>query len=439
MNLDSALKTLIVLLVCLFLPSPGWGKVYLDINAPSTRRMPVAIQIPVPREGSSESSDIAKEVREVLAGDLDFSGVFRVLDPLLYMEEADAAKMTLGTFDFADWELINAEALIKVGYSIVEKGSVELEFHLFDVFRNQELAAKKWRGTPSQLRYMVHLFSNLVMEEITGEEGVFDTAMLFAKHTGKGKDIFRIDYDGANLKQVTKDRFLNLSPTWWPDGDGLIYTSYKSGSPDLYSLSLRGNERRLTRGMGVDVGADFSPDGNMISFMKNVDGNPDIYLANPEGRIIERLTWMKSVDASPSWSPDGRRIAFVSDRFGTPQIFVMNADGSNIRRVTYEGNYNTSPAWSPTEDLIAYTARVGGKFALALVDPDTTEGRLLVGEAGNNESPAWSPDGKFIAFSSNRTGTYQIYVVDRNGRREMKITVGRGDKTSPAWSPKVSK
>jgi len=250
MKLEPALKTLVILLVCLLIPASGWGKVYLDINAPATRQMPVAVQIPVPLEGSDGSSEIAKNVREVLAGDLDFSGVFRVLDPLLYMEDADVEKMTLGTFDFADWELINAEALIKIGYSIEEKGSVELEFHLFDVFRQQELVAKKWRGTPSQLRYMVHLFSNVVMEVITGEEGIFDTAMLFVKDTGKGKSILRMDYDGGNLSQVTKNSSLNISPTWWPDRDGLIYTSYKNGSPDLYSLSLRGNEKRLTRGDG---------------------------------------------------------------------------------------------------------------------------------------------------------------------------------------------
>jgi len=434
MKYQHAVTTIAILLVCLFTPLPVGAKVYLDINALATRRMPVAVQIPVPQEDSKANDSISKEVRDVLASDLDFSGVFRVLDPLLYIEEAGISNLRFDSFDFADWELINAEALIKVGYSVLENGVIELEFHLYDVFRKEEMVAKKWRGTSSQLRYMVHLFSNVVMKQITGEEGVFDTSLLYVKNVGGGKEIFRMDYDGANPKQITRNRQLNLSPVWWPDGDGLVYTSYKDGSPDLYSVSLRGNEKRLTRGMGVDVGADYSPDGKTISFMKNADGNPDIYLADTNGKINTRLTWMKSIDTSPSWSPDGKRIAFVSDRFGTPQIFVMNADGENKRRITYDGNYNTSPAWSPKGDLIAYTSRVNGKFAIALADPETTESRLLVGEAGNNESPSWSPDGRFVAFSSNRDGVYQIYLVDREGRREVRVTFGSRDNTAPSWS-----
>lgn len=434
-----AVTMIAIFLVCTFSAFTARAMVYLDIDAPASRSMPVAVQIPVPLEDSKANDEISTEVRDVLASDLDFSGAFRVLDPLLYVEEADISNLRFGTFDFADWELINAEALIKVGYAVQENGMIELEFHLYDVFRKEEMVAKKWRGTSAQLRYMVHLFSNVIVEQVTGEEGIFDTSLLFVKNEGGGKEIYRMDYDGENQKKITRNGHLNLSPEWWPDGDGLVYTSYKSGAPELYSVSLRGNEKKLTRGMGVDVGADYSPDGKTICFMKNAEGNPDIYLADTNGRINTRLTWMKSIDTSPSWSPDGKRIAFVSDRFGTPQIFVMNADGENIRRISYEGNYNTSPAWSPKGDLVAYTSRVGGKFAIALADPDTTVSRLLVGEAGNNESPSWSPDGRFIAFSSNRDGVYQIYLVDRDGRREVRVTFGSGDKTSPDWSPKLTK
>ena len=430
--------TLIIfaLSLMLLLPHGALAIVYLDINAPAARRLPIAVQSPIPMEGSEPIPLIAREVREVLAGDLDFSGVFRVLDPVLYMEDLGTTGITSDTFLFDDWELINAEALVKVGYLLKADGDIELEFHLFDVFQRKEVTAKRWKGSPAQLRNMAHMFSNVIMKEVTGEEGMFLTRIFFVQVRGESKEIYAMDYDGAQVKRLTRNGSINLSPEWWPDDNGLIYTSYKHGEPNLYSLGLRGGEERLTAGNGVDVGAEFSPDGRQLAFMKDVDGNPDIYVTDHRGKNLTRLTWLKSVEASPTWSPDGKRIAFVSDRYGSPQIFVMNVDGSGVRRITLEGNYNTSPVWSPAGDLIAFTNRIEGKFGIAMIDPETLQTRQLVGEAGNNEGPSWSPDGRYITFSSDRTGTYQIYIVDRDGHKEWRITSGNGNKNQPAWSNK---
>ena len=426
----------LVLVGILAVPANVLAKVYLDINAPSTRRMPVAVQVPVPLNNQEPVPLLAREIRDVLAGDLSFSGVFRVLDPILYMEDLGTAGVRPDTFGFADWELINAEALVKTGYEVRPDGDIELEFHLYDVFQGREVVAKRWKGTPSQVRRMVHMFSDEVMEQVTGEKGVFLTRILFVQTGGKGKEIFLMDYDGARVQRVTQNGSINLSPEWWPDDGGLVYTSYKHGDPNLYSLRIGGGEERITSGNGVSVGAAFSPDGRSLAFMGNRDGNPDIYLSDHRGGNLKRMTRLKSVEASPTWSPDGSRIAFVSDRYGQPQIFIMNVDGSGVQRVTFDGVYNTSPVWSPTGDLIAFTSRIGSIFGIVVVNPDTLETRPLIGEAGNNEDPSWSPDGRFICFTSNRSGTYQIYMVDRDGRRETRVTSGPNDKTQPAWSKK---
>jgi TolB protein len=427
------IASLILLIATIIFPHDVLAKIYLDINAPATRRMPIAVQTAIALEGSEPIPLIAREVSNVLTGDLEFSGVFRVLDPVLYMEDLGTTGVAAGEFTFDDWELINAEALVKTGYLLRPDGDVELELHLYDVFQRKEVVAKRWKGTPVQVRRMAHMFSNEIMKQVTGEEGIFLSKVLFVQAGAKGKEIYSMDYDGAQVKKVTRNGSINLSPEWWPDGRGLIYTSYKHGDPNLYSLSLRGKEERISGGEGVDVGAEFSPDGRRLAFMKNVNGNSDIYVTDDRGKSLTRLTWLKSVEASPTWSPDGERIAFVSDRYGKPQIFVMKADGSEIQRLTFEGSYDTSPAWSPAGDLIAYTTRIGGRFGIAVVNPDTLEYRALVGNAGNSEGPAWSPDGRHVVFTSDRTGGYQIYMVDRDGRRETRITSGPGNKTQPAW------
>ena len=435
-NQFSIRQIIIALFLVLLAPHGALAKIYLDINAPAARRLPIAVQSPVPMEGSEPIPLVAREVREVLAGDLDFSGVFRVLDPVLYMEDLGTTGITPDAFLFDDWELINAEALVKVGYMLKSNGDVELEFHLYDVFQRKEVTARRWKGSPAQLRNMAHMFSNEIMKEVTGETGVFLTRILYVQASSNSKEIYAMDYDGAQVKRVTRNGSINLSPEWWPDDKGLVYTSFKHGEPNLFSLALGGGEEKITTGIGVDVGAEFSPKGRQLAFMKNVDGNPDIYTTDNRGKSLSRITWLKSVEASPTWSPDGKRMAFVSDRYGSPQIFIMNVDGSGVQRVTHEGSYNSSPAWSPTGDLIAFTNRVGASFGIALIDPETLGTRQLVGEAGNNEDPAWSPNGRYLSFSSNRTGTYQIYIVDRDGRKEWRITSGKGDKNQPAWSSK---
>ncbi len=431
------IKKIVLAVIFVFLAPHGVSaKVYLDINAPAARRLPVAVQVPVALEKSEPVPLIAREIGEVLRSDLDFSGVFRVLDPVLYVEDLGTTGIVAGSFSFDDWELINAEALIKTGYLLRPDGDVELEFHLYDVFQRREISAKRWKGTPAQVRSMAHMFSNEVMKQVTGEEGIFLTQLLYVQARGQTKEIYAMDYDGAQARRVTKNGSINLSPEWWPDTRGLIYTSYKHGEPNLYSLNLRGGEEGISDGMGVEVGAEFSPDARRLAFMKDIEGNSDIYLSDPRGKGLSRVTWLKSVEASPTWSPDGSRLAFVSDRYGTPQVFVMNVDGSGVQRVTLDGNYNTSPAWSPKGDLIAFTTRVGGQFGIALVNPDNLQTRLLVGDEGNNEDAAWSPDGRYLAFTSDRDGTYQIYLVDRDGRREQRVTSGQDDKTQPAWSRK---
>jgi TolB protein len=200
------------LVTTLAAPAGVSAKVYLDINAPATRRLPVAVQLPVPLEGSEPVPLVANEVREVLAGDLDFSGVFRVLDRQLYMEDLGTADIRPDTFSFDDWELINAEALVKTGYLLRPDGDIELEFHLFDVFQRKEVTAKRWKGTSSQVRNMVHMFANEIMKEVTGESGIFQTRILFVQENGGNKEIYLMDYDGARTKKVTGNGSINISP-----------------------------------------------------------------------------------------------------------------------------------------------------------------------------------------------------------------------------------
>jgi len=124
---------------------------------------------------------------------------------------------------------------------------------------------------------------------------------------------------GAQQQQV----FLNINPSWSPDGRQLVFESARNGNTTLYVISADGTgERRLTfTGSGDDTHPAWSPDGRTILFDSSRDGAFHLYTIRPDGTDERRLT-IRDASASvmfarhPTWSPDGRQIVFDSDRDG---------------------------------------------------------------------------------------------------------------------------
>ncbi len=429
------LAAFVLLPVTLLVPvRPAGGKVYLDIHDPNVRKLPIALPAFF-NTGTREGAPLGEEIAQVLREDLKFSGLFDVLNPEMYLEDPKKPALTREAIAFDAWRTIKADALIKGKYQAAG-GQLETEARLFDVLHERMLTGKQYAGDAKDLRRMAHRFANEVLRVFTEEPGVFDTQIAFASGPAGQKDLYRMDYDGHNLRKMTADGTINTLPSWAPDGESLLFTSYKWRNPDLYRLSLRDlKAREVSTRPGMNTGGIWSPKGDKIALTLSKDGDPEIYLMAPDGSGLQRLTHHRGIDVSPTWSPDGRRIAFVSDRTGSPQVYLMDAAGGDVRRLTLQGSYNTSPAWSPRGDRIAFVSRVGGTFQIFLIAPDGNHLQQLT-TAGNNEDPSWSPDGRFLAFSSSRNGRYQIYLMNANGANQKRVTSLKGDSRHPAWGPR---
>ena len=182
---------------------------------------------------------------------------------------------------------------------------------------------------------------------------------------GSHRNIWVMDADGGNPRNLTNHGAKDLSPDWSPDGMQIAFESNRDGGwefdfwkapSDIYVMTLDGaNLINLTNHPAADGSPDWSPDGNQIAFVSNRDGddNKEIYAINADGTNPINLTNHPAADGSPDWSPDGNQIAFQSNRDGDDnwEVFVMNADGTNPINLTNNRAWDSSPAWEPAPNL----------------------------------------------------------------------------------------
>lgn len=415
----------------LFLPpATGKGIIYIDIDSPQIRKFYLAL--PEVEAFDSTPEAIQREMEEALTQNLLVSDLFYLMEREKLPQ--GGVYITEATADFKAWEDAGAEFLLSVGLTV--KGDrISTEFRLFDVAQHTYIAGKRYKGSQEGVRIMAHRMIDEVIQQLTGERGIFETRIAFITDSTGNKEISLMDVDGRNVQVVTQNGSINISPAWHPNGKSLVYTCFRRRNPDLYQVFLSTRDAiLLSDAPGLNAAPAWSPDAKRIALMMRGNDNTEIYLLNPQGKDPLQLTRSWDNKASPTWSPDGKQIAFVSDRSRGPQIYIMDLATGKSRRLTYQGHYNCSPAWSPKGDRIAYAGQEGGRFHIYTIRADGTGVKRLTKE-GSNEYPTWAPNGRHIAYASRRGGNYDIYMVTADGGGPWRVTNSLPNETEPAWSP----
>jgi TolB protein len=414
----------------------------INIDQGTVEPMPIAITTFL---GTNQrENQIGQDVSKVVSDDLQRSGLFRPLDPRSFVQTAEALRVQPR---FGDWRVIAAQALVNGSAQLQPDGRLRLEFRLWDVFAEQQMVGLAYFTEPGNWRRVAHIIADAIYKRITGEDGYFDTRIVYVAESGprtrRVKRLAIMDQDGANHRYLTDGRNLVLTPRFSPTAQEITYLSYQNNRPRVYVFNIdTGQQEVLGDFPGMTFAPRFSPDGNRVIMSMAQEGNSEIYIMNLRTRQVTRVTNDPAIDTSPSFSPDGRQVTFESDRGGAQQIYTMNADGSGVKRISFgQGRYAT-PVWSPRGDYIAFTKLHQGKFYIGVMRPDGSGERLLT-ESFLVEGPTWAPNGRVLMFfrqtpadDQGRGGTSKLYSIDITGHNEREL-VTPTDASDPAWSPLI--
>ena len=413
-------------------PSPG-APLEVDITQGTLQPIPIAVP-----EFLGEDPQSSQKVTQIVSADLERSGLFQPLDPAAFI---DRPRDINAPPRFADWRVLNAQALLIGRVGRTGDGRLAGEFRLWDVFSGRQLVAPRFAVGQQDWRRLGHLIADQVYQRLTGERGYFDTQIVFVDETGpkdhRTKRLALMDQDGANVRLLSEGRELVLTPRFSPTAQEIAYMQYTGEQPHVFLLNLETGQRELVGNFpGMTFAPRFSPDGQRIVMSIGEQGVASIIEMDLRTRHMRRLTESNAIDTGPCYSPDGRSIVFESDRDGTQQLYVIGADGSGARRISFgEGRYST-PVWSPRGDLIAFTKQTGGSFLIGVMRPDGSGERVLT-EGFHNEGPTWAPNGRVLMFFRESRGANagpKLFSIDLTGYNErMVATPSFG--SDPAWSP----
>ena len=385
-----------------------------------------------------------KAFNDTLFADLENAGIFEMVSRSFFPLQVPGApaEMNLGA-----WSNPPPNAsMVAFGNLGVATGQVSVQGWLYDVKNTQspQVLGKQYREAASveNARLIAHRFANEIIFRLGGGiQGIAESKVFFISDRSGRKEVWAMDYDGANQKQVARLGEISLSPRVSPDGSRVAFSSIGSGGSDIRMWSLELNRLVTFPHLGgTNASPAWSPDGKRLALSSSRSGDPEIYTLDADsGAGLKRLTSYRGTDISPCFNPKtGAQIAFVSGRTGLPQVYVMDADGANLQRMT-DGGYAVSPAWSPNGQflLFAWFRKYGpgepGAQDIYIMDIASKQWVQLTTGAGRNDFPSWSPDGRHIVFQSNRSGSDQIWSMLADGTQPRQLTT-QGRNSMPNWS-----
>ncbi|MBT3307752.1 MAG: Tol-Pal system protein TolB, partial [Alphaproteobacteria bacterium] len=257
-------RGVVALALVVVVAMPASAELRIDITQGKVEPLPIAITKFL--GATDEEARFGRDISTVLAGDLERSGLFLPIDQGAFIQ-TNAALHTLPRF--GDWRVINAQALVQGRVQFVQAGQLRVEFRLWDVFAEQQMVGLAYVTVTDNWRQVAHIIADAIYKRITGEEGYFNTRIVYISESGsvtrRVKRLAIMDQDGENHKFLTEGEALVLTPRFSPTLQEITYLSFYGNLPRVYIFNIdTGRQEVLGEFPGMTFAPRVSPDGQKI-------------------------------------------------------------------------------------------------------------------------------------------------------------------------------
>jgi TolB protein len=401
----------------------------------------------------SGSQPFMSAFNSTLFDDLQNSGLFDLrakgMFPLNNPQRPEDLRPSDGGQGLAlvDWSgaPVNASHLV-FGYTAAQNGALVLYGYVDDARltnpQSAQLMASRYAGSLDEAGaiHIAHEFANDIIQRFGGGASLLGSRIYFVSKRTGSDEIWVMDWDGGNQKQLTRLNSLSIMPAVSSDGSRIAFTTYAKGTPRIMMIdSMSGRPLPFyNQEASMNANASFTPDGKQIYYASTAGGIAQIFAAGINGQGFRRVSHRDAVEAEPTVNPKNPNLLLFSSGPGNEQIYQMNADGVGVSRVTNGEGEASNPAWNPDGQHFAFAWTSGiakGDFNIFVMDIGSHEYTQLTHGEGRNENPSWAPDSRHLVFASTRSGKSQIYTMLANGKEVKQLTT-QGDNRSPVWGVK---
>ena len=400
--------------------------------------------------GSGKAAAFLSTFNGTLFSDLQNSGLFDMVSKSLYplqppqRPEDFHAQSGVG-LALQDWSGPPPNAShLAFGYAADQNGTFVVYGYLFDLRQplvGAQMMAKRYFDSldDNGARKAAHDFANDIIAMFGGGSLAGSKIYFVSNRTGS-QEIWVMDYDGSNQRQLTHNRGYSIMPGISPDGALLAYTSFRTGRPQIDILETASGRLRgfLNPSASINSTPSFTPDSKMLYFASTVGGGAEqIYRSGVTGSGLARVSHATAIETEPKVNPKNPgELVFVSGRTGPQQVFRMNSEGLDVERLTDGTGEASNPSWHSDGQHLLFSWTRGyakGDWNVFLMDVATRRYDQLTHSEGRNENPVWAPDGRHLVFGSNRGGSYQIWSMLADGTAVTRLT-NQGQNKQPVWS-----
>jgi TolB protein len=396
--------------------------------------------------GSGAAQQYMDTFNKALWAELENSGQIKLAPKTSYplqvpQQEGDFKPPVM----FSEWTMPPVSAnYLAFGYTAVQDNQILLFGNFFNVGQSTVQSAKvfenRYYGALSNdgAKSVARQFAADILRQL-GIATLSGTKIYFVSDRTGNKEIWSMDYDGSNQRQLTRYRSISGEPAVSADGKLFAFMTYAGGNPQI-RIHTADTSRRQTfvNPVASAVGTpEFTPDGKNILFSATVDGWMQLIMAGIDGSGMHRISNVHAIEVSPRVNPKtGHDLLFISGRSGHQQLWRMNLDGTDKEMLTSGVGDVANPSWSPDGHHIAFCWTRGyepGNFNIFVMDIADKVPVQLTSNSGRNENPGWAPDGVHLVFSSMRGRVTQLYSMLADGTSVRQLTT-QGNNLQPVWA-----